>query len=220
MKLSKKTLLILDNFSKINNSMIFQKGKEQRVNTNNKTIFGDVEFDEEFPVEFGIWDLKQLLSVISLFTDPEIDFEKEKLVIKEGKRKVNYLYSDIGLIKFFKNKVTLPNVDIQFNLSKDTLTQLHKVAKVFNGEYIAVVGDKEKIYLQTINPKNDQQSSGSFEVGETDKEFRMVISMDRLIWVDGEYVVKISKEGIAKATCQDTVLSYIFTCDSKSEFKG
>jgi hypothetical protein len=200
--------------------MIFQKGKEQRVNTNNKTIFGDVEFDEEFPVEFGIWDLKQLLSVISLFTDPEIDFEKEKLVIKEGKRKVNYFYSDIGLIKFFKNKVTLPNVDIQFNLSKDTLTQLHKVAKVFNGEYIAVVGDKEKIYLQTINPKNDQQSSGSFEVGETDKEFRMVISMDRLIWVDGEYVVKISKEGIAKATCQDTVLSYIFTCDSKSEFKG
>ena len=50
-----------------------------------KNILAEVQVDEEFERDFGIYDLNQFLNSMSLFKDPQLDFKNESYVtIREG----------------------------------------------------------------------------------------------------------------------------------------
>lgn len=222
MKLSKQTLNVLSNFATINNGMVFYEGNEQRVITANKMVLADVTLAESFPKEFAIYDLNQFLAVISLFDDPDIEFEDTKLTIKENGREVSYRYSEKTLVVSIPKdkKIELASVDIQLELDANLLSQVLKSAKVFGVENIAVVGDSETIHVRTLNPKEEDSSFASFTAGQTDKKFKMVININNLKMLPGNYTLKISKKGIAKLISKDLNLVYTFTCETTSKFEG
>ena len=89
MNLSDSTLTILKNFAGINNSILVKKGNQLRTISVAKNILAEAEITEEFPREFGIYDLNQLLNGLGLHQNPDLDFNKESyLTIREGKRRV------------------------------------------------------------------------------------------------------------------------------------
>ena len=89
MKLSEKTLTVLKNFAGINNSILVKEGNQLRTISVAKNILAEAEIDEEFPRQFGVYDLNQFLNGLSLHQDPDMDFTEESyLTIREGKRKV------------------------------------------------------------------------------------------------------------------------------------
>ena len=72
MKLSESTLSVLKNFSTINQSILFKQGKKLRTISVMKNILAEVTVEEEFPKDFGIYDLPQFLNGIGvLYNDPE-----------------------------------------------------------------------------------------------------------------------------------------------------
>ena len=73
MKLSDSTINILKNFSSINQSLLFKSGKKLRTISVMKNILAEVEVTEEFPKDFGIYDLNQFLNGLSLHQSPELD---------------------------------------------------------------------------------------------------------------------------------------------------
>ena len=84
MKLSDKTILLLKNFSSINQSILFKQGHKLRTMSVMKNILAEATIDEELPKDFGIYDLNQFLNGLSLHQSPELDFAKEEhVVIKE-----------------------------------------------------------------------------------------------------------------------------------------
>ena len=66
MKLSDSTVNILKNFSNINQSLLFKEGKKLRTISVMKNILAEVEVTEDFPKDFGIYDLNQFLNGLSL----------------------------------------------------------------------------------------------------------------------------------------------------------
>ena len=89
MNLSDKTLTILKNFAGINNSILVKQGTQLRTISVAKNILAEAQIDEEFPREFGIYDLNQFLNGLSLHQDPEMDFSPESyLNIREGMSRV------------------------------------------------------------------------------------------------------------------------------------
>ena len=64
MKLSDKTLTILKNFAGINNSILVKEGTNLRTISVAKNILAEAEIKEEFPREFGIYDLKSIFKWI------------------------------------------------------------------------------------------------------------------------------------------------------------
>ena len=66
MKLSDKTLLLLKNFSGINQSILFRQGNKLRTISVMKNILAEAEITEEFPKDFGIYDLNQFLNGLNL----------------------------------------------------------------------------------------------------------------------------------------------------------
>ena len=80
MKLSDKNLTILKNFAGINNSILVKQGTSLRTISVAKNILAEAEIGEEFPREFGIYDLNQFLNGLGLHQDPDLDFKEEQYI--------------------------------------------------------------------------------------------------------------------------------------------
>ena len=70
MKISSETINILKNFSGINANLVFKPGKELKTLSEAKTIMASASILEDFPVEFGVYDLNEFLSLFSLMDEP------------------------------------------------------------------------------------------------------------------------------------------------------
>ena len=99
MKLSESTVNLLKNFSSINQSILFKEGNKLRSISVMKNILAEATISEEFPKDFGIYDLNQFLNGLSLHNSPELDFENNQfVVIKEGKMRSKYFFADASVI--------------------------------------------------------------------------------------------------------------------------
>ena len=64
MKLSDKTLKILQNFTTINQSLAFKEGKKLRTISVMKNVLAEAEIEEYIPKDFAIYDLPQFFAVL------------------------------------------------------------------------------------------------------------------------------------------------------------
>ena len=84
MKLSEQTVAILKNFSAINQNLIIKQGSEISTVSAMKNIVASAKVEESFPVEFAIYDLNEFLSALSLFENPDLDFQENYVLITES----------------------------------------------------------------------------------------------------------------------------------------
>ena len=135
MKLSDSTLSVLKNFSTINQSILFKQGKRLRTISVMKNILAEVTVEEEFPKDFGIYDLPQFLNGIGvLYNDPEFDFQNDGyVVIKEGKMHSKFFFADPSVIIVPPDKpLNLPSEDVSFELTTGQLDKLLRAASLIN----------------------------------------------------------------------------------------
>ena len=62
MKLSDNTINLLKNFKEINQSILFKKGNKLRTISVMKNILAEATVAEDFPKDFGIYDLSQFIN--------------------------------------------------------------------------------------------------------------------------------------------------------------
>jgi len=96
MKLSKETIEVLKNYGNINQGMFFRTGKTLRTVNSHKNILTSAEISEEFPTNFGVYDINNFLGVISADESPEFEFsDKEvKIKCKGGRSTIRYGFCD------------------------------------------------------------------------------------------------------------------------------
>ena len=119
MKLSDKTLNILKNFSGINQSILIKKGSSIRTMSVMRNILAEATVEEDFPKDFGIYDLNRFLNGLALHENPELDYTNDSyVVIKEGKSRSKYFFADENVIITPPDKqLTLPSEDVSFELN-------------------------------------------------------------------------------------------------------
>ena len=144
MKLSDKTIDLLENFSSINQSILVKKGTKLRTISVMKNILAEAEVDENFEKDFGIYDLPQFLNGVGLMSDPDIDLKHDSyMIIREGKStKVKFAFADPEVIITPPDKaITLPSSDVSFQLESQQLQKLLKASSVYQLPDLAAVGD-------------------------------------------------------------------------------
>lgn len=220
MKLSENTRLILDNFTKINQSFYFEKGKKQKVTDRSKTCFAEVEFEEDISQEFGIFKMDKFLSVLSLFKDPEIEFtETNALTISGDNKKVSYISCEKELV--FLAKASLMDMikpeKISFKLTRDNLNEIQSAASILQVQDLVIKGDGEKITLNVLDKSNDLNDSFTLEIGPTSEEFTYTLKTKELNLLSVDYTVKIHEIDTGKVTtevirfeCEPLKLSYFY----------
>ena len=91
MKISKDTLDVLKNYSTINQGITVNAGNELKTMSIDQSVDSLFKSDTIFPTEFSIYDVNGFLSVISIFEDPDFNFQENNLVISEGAETVTDL---------------------------------------------------------------------------------------------------------------------------------
>jgi hypothetical protein len=225
MKLSNDTLTVLKNFSTINSGIFFKQGNKLSTVSPSKTILAEVTLSEEFPQDFGIYDLNQFLSVLSIYkNDAELEFDPVNVTIKSGRNKTKYRLTDKTMIVTPPDKtLTLPSEDVSINLSAQDLDWVIKTSNVVQSPNVAVESDGDSVKLVMFDSSNDSAHISSIDLDEqgVGKRYKMVFKTENLKLIPGAYEVKISSKGIASFKNEKANLQYwIATEAAASKYEG
>ena len=220
MKLSEKTLTVLKNFAGINNSILVKEGTQLRTMSVAKNILAEADIEEDFPRQFGVYDLNQFLNGLSLHQDPEMDFTEESyLTIREGRRKAKYFFADPQVIISPPDKqITLPSEDVHFQLESTSLEKILKAAAIYQLPDLCVVGEAGVVKLVVRDKKNDTSNSYAVDVGETDKEFSFNFKVENIKIIPGAYDVVVSSKLLSRFTNSQFNLTYYIALEPDSTF--
>ena len=221
MKLSESTVNLLKNFSSINQSILFKQGSKLRSISVMKNILVEAEIAEEFPKDFGIYDLNQFLNGLSLHSAPDLDFTRDEfVVIKEGKMRSKYFFADPTVIVSPPEKeITLPTEDVEFELTSQQLEKLKKAASVYQLPDISVIGENGVIKLVARDKKNDTSNDFSIIVGETSADFVFNFKEENLKIIPGAYDVVVSSTLLSRFTNKNVNVCYYIALEPDSTFE-
>jgi len=225
MKLSKHTLNMLKNFSDINMSIEIKKGNVLRTVSVQKNILAQAELEDEFPKDFAIYELNRFLGAVSLFDDPELEFNAKSVNIGITKHSADYVYCDPSMIVTPpENNITFPDPEVKFTLTQDSLSQVMRASNVLGTPEIAIEGGphpNDSIRIKALDVNND--STDTFQVVLDEKSghtFRFVFKTENMKMIPGNYDVEISSKGISHFLLQGTKLQYWIATESTSSFGG
>ena len=196
MRLSDKTLMLLKNFSTINQSILFKQGNSLRTISVMKNILAEATIEEDIPKDFGVYDLNQFLNALSLHQRPELDFKNDGYtVISEDKARSKYFFADPNVIVSPPEKeITLPTEDVCFQLSTVQLDKLIKAAAVYQVPDLSVIGKDGSISIVVRDKKNDTSNHFSVTVGETINDFVFNFKVENIKILPGSYNVVVSSK--------------------------
>ena len=217
LKLSSKTLSILKNFSTICSSLYVRPGNVISTISSAKTIMATAKVEETFENEFAIYDISRFISALSMFKEPSLQMDSKKIVISEGKKKLNYgLASPKTVIIPPEKALSMPSEDIEFTLTQDMMQDVMKVVSVMRLTEVVVRGDGKKITFGAVHNDN-KNDDFAVEVGESDQVFTAVFSPENMKLLPGDYKVILCKKGLSKFIADDLI--YFVAIEANSSFE-
>ena len=220
MKLTNETINVLKNFSTINQNLVIKEGSSISTMSAMKNIIAKATVEEKFEKEFALYDLNEFLSALSLFTNPNLDFNDDYVVMTEdgsSGKKLKYWYSDPSVVTSPTKEVTMPSSEIQFNLSSDTLSEVTKAA--------AVIGVPDMVLesgeLRVTDKKNDTANSYSTQVVQSNDEaekYKFWFKVENLKLLQGSYDVQVSAKKISYFKNSNFDIEYFIALEPESTY--
>jgi len=220
MKLTSNTISILKNFSTINQNLMVKTGNTLSTMSAMKNIVAQAEVTEGFPQEFAIYDLNEFLSALSLFEEPELNFQDQYVTItQEGSRKnLKYWFSDPEVVTKPSKAIVMPSTEVMFKLSSDTLNEIQKAAAVIGAPDMALVNGS----LMVTDKKND--TANAYETGldakETDADYKFWFKVENLKLMSGSYDVEVSSKNISHFTNSAVGVEYWIALEPESKYNA
>jgi len=225
MKLSNETISVLKNFGAINQGILFKKGKTLKTVSSHKNILAEVDIKEDIPAEFGIYDLNNFLSVISLHKDdPSFEFDDKQVTIvgNKGRSKIKYRFTPANMIVTPPEKqLTMPDAEIKFDLTAEDFEWVMRAAGVLASPQIAIESDGKKVSIVTLDLQNDSAHTDALEIADGNgNKYKMVFKTENITKVlAGNYEVSISSKGISHFKNKNLPLQYWITTEQGSKFE-
>jgi ribosomal protein L28 len=218
MKLSKETTALIKNFAGINSNLLLKQGNKLATISAQKNVMADATVTETFP-DFGIYDLNEFLGAMSLFEDPELDFQDKFVSISQGSMKIKFFAADASVLTAPQKAITFPEAEINFNMSASMLSMVHKTASVLRAADVSIVGDGSTVTAVVGDKKNATGNSFSEAIGTTDKTFKVNLKVENLKMLPGDYQVSISSKKISRFKSPSSDLVYYVAVEADSTFE-
>ena len=218
MKLSKETTALIKNFAGINSNLLLKSGNKLATISSQKNVMADATVTETFP-DFGIYDLNEFLGAMSLFDDPELDFQEKYVSISQGSMKIKFFAADASVLVAPQKAITFPEAEINFSMTAGMLNMINKTASVLRASDVSIVGDGSTITAVVGDKKNVTGNSFSEPVGSSDKTFKVNLKVENLKMLPGDYDVSISSKKISRFKSPSSDLVYYVAVEADSTFE-
>lgn len=221
MKLSKNTIDLLKNFSQINPNILVKPGQEIRTINSGKSAFAKAKITENFDREFAIYDLNELLAVLSLSDEPEINLNDKHMTISvQNFGDINFYYSEPELVASPPDK-DLPSAEGYFthNLTNESLQFWLRTAATIAAPFVSIVGNGSQALVRITDPELSNATKFEAVIGQTDKTFVAHIPTQNIKLIGQNYTVNIPSSGSFVHFKADNV-EYWVALDKTSEFNN
>ena len=180
---------------------------------------------EDFPVEFGIWDLNKFLGTLSLFDSPTCVFgEKSVKISGEGGRAVTYYYSEPSLLTTINKQVQMPETVINLSLTQSVFADLQRAASVLQLPDLSFTSMDGENILAVVRDKKDPTSNDySVAVGDVlgdTPNFEFNFKIDNLKLLPGDYDVEICESVVSSFTNTNIDVKYWIALETDSTFNA
>jgi len=201
--LSQQTKEVLKNYSTINGSILIREGSQLKTINVGENLISQYDCEETFPQTFAIYDLNQFLAGLSLFQNPILEFNNaEYLTIRGDGRSAKYYFSDpeITLKTAPDRKVNFPGADIEFSINNNQLEALRKAANVYSIPDLVFTSSAGGTVTLSLCDKESQTSNVYSQeiLGDNTGEYELVMKIENVNLVPGNYDVKISSKMITE----------------------
>lgn len=224
MKISNDTIAILKNFATINQGILFKPGNKIRTISNHKDILVDATVEETFPVEIGIYDLNNFLSILSLYKDGlNLEFDGNNIFIsgKSGRSKISYRGCPSNLVTSpSQGNLEISNPEIIFELKQEDFEWILQTASVLSSPQVGVHSDGKKISLVSFDPSDDGAHVNSLEIADGNGDvYKMNFKTVNMKMIPDSYTVSITSKGFASFKSKSKPIQYWVTTDKGGEYK-
>ena len=221
MKISTNTRDVLKNFSTINSGIRVKQGNKVETVSNMKNILAVATVSEEFPKDFAIYNLPEFLGATSLLEDPDFEFNDASLSIADDSSSLSYFYASEGMVIAPDKIITMPEAEINFDISTQLLNDLNKAASVLGVNDLILESDGTKVTLTVKDKKNTTSNTFSRIVGEGNGDtYTMYFKIENLKVLEGSYAVSVSSKGISHFNNKDIDLEYFIALEPDSKFNA
>jgi hypothetical protein len=223
MELSDNTLTTLKNFSSINPNMMIRTGKTIKTISEARTVLARANVDEEFPMDFGIYDLNEFMGVLGLVDTPRLKFEDDYVVVNDstGRSKVKYFYSSEDTLTTPQKDITMPEANVKFTLDNDTMNKLKRAASTLGHSEISISGSDGVLSLSVVDSQNMTSNAFSIDIDgdfTDDAVFNFILSTNNLKILPGDYEVEISSKLITQFSHKSLDVKYWIALEKSSTF--
>lgn len=220
---SKNTLSILKNFASLNSNLLVKPGNVIKTITPSKNGMAVATVEENFDVEFGIWDLNKFLGVISLFNNPSFIFGEKSVKIKNGGSSVvNYYYSEPRLLSVPTKDVIMPQVNVSIILTEKQFSELQKAASVMQLPDLSFTTDGSSIVAMVSDLSDPTSNTYKVIVEESwdGADFLFHFKMENIKIFPGDYTINFAKNVVGEFVNKNISLKYWFAMEANTSKYG
>jgi len=223
MQLSDRTVSVLKNFASINPNLVIVPGKELKTISVARNVMSKVTLDEQFDSSFGIYDLNEFLSVLSLVDDPNLKIEEQSATISDsnGRSNVKYFFSDPDMLTSPNKDIVMPECEVNFVLDSKTLGSLKSAAAVLGHQEISILPSNGTIQLAVLDTKNSTSNVFSVEVDGSfsgEDKFNFVLNVNNLKVLNEDYDVHVSSKLISHFKSKQSSIEYFIALEKTSTY--
>lgn len=210
MRLSKETHQILKNFASINSNILIAPGNVIRTKSPGNNVYAEAKVTEDFDVDVPLWDLNQFLGVISMFSNPDLEFTDTHVVISNGRSSITYYYASPKLLSVATKPPKMASTIVSFELPEQDLADVLKAASVLQVDQLAISAENGTVNISVVDAKKNTNNSFKIELesGNITKDFQGKINISELKLIPGPYTVELTDTVVSKFTHKNLDLFY------------
>ena len=213
MKISEKTLKVLRGFAHIHTGISIKKGYNIATVNPEQNLVAGFKTEEQWPIDFSIYDLGTLLGTLSLFNDPDLKFNNNYLHIKDNNAECNYYYCDSDILHLPPGGITVPDIGdgnkhAVFKVTSEELNKVLKAAGILASDNLTISGVSGNIGLFTTKKDAPNKFTVNCQsVYSCVSDFQASCKIAYMRFYPGDYDVSIiMHNSIAMAEWQHTEL--------------
>lgn len=223
MELTDSTVNILKNYATINPNIVVDEGNTLKTISVARNVLSQVTVTETFPQGFGIYDLNEFLSVLSLVDSPNLTFESDYVVVGDatGRSRVKYFFSDPEMLTSSGKDINMPETEIKFTLDSDTLNRVKRAAAALGHDEVSIRPSNGAISISVVDTKNATSNAFSIDVEGTYPEgvdFNFILNVNNVKVINEDFDVEISSKLISHFSSKQSTIEYFIALEKSSTY--
>lgn len=226
MNLSNNAVVILNNCAKLQQSVVIEQGNVIKTTNITKSVVLYATVKDEFPMDFGIYDLRKFLKTFKVLDNPNLQFEDGKIIMSKEGKEVAFTTTPTEMILTPPDQEKMEDhLDMsgtaKFVLSNEILEQVNEMDSILRLGSMMISWDGEAaniLLYEEGNPTSDKYKIplDNIEVSSNIESFKACIEIEKLKLIPVNYEAVLTKNNILKLSHNN--VTYYSTLKNGTEF--